>query len=127
MKTKDALFKEAQRIQQYAYAPYSQFKVGVCVQSAQGVQSCGCNVENASYGLTLCAEAVAISHLISLGEQTLRDMVIVADRDLCPPCGACCQRIAEFADGQTQIHLANSTGIQRSLGLDELLPLRFTL
>jgi len=108
-----------------AYAPYSKFKVGAAVLGRSGRIYSGCNIENASYSLTNCAERTAIFKAISEGEQVLEALAVVADtvRPVAP-CGACRQVAAEF--GIKKIFLCNTKGEQRVVTLDELLPCSFT-
>lgn len=104
----------------HAYAPYSQFHVGACIETDQGNLIGGCNVENLSFGLTNCAERVAIGAAISQGAKSIRRVVVVADTDTpISPCGACRQVMAEF--GVEEILLCNRTE-QLHFRLDELLP-----
>lgn len=109
-----------------AYAPYSKFLVASCILTANDALYVGVNVENSSFGLTLCAEATAISNMIVAGEQQIKSMVILAEtNELCAPCGACRQRIKEFSSTTTRIHLCTKEAILHSLSMDELLPLAF--
>jgi cytidine deaminase len=113
-----------------AYAPYSQFKVGACVISTQGVMAQGANVENCSYGLTLCAERNAITQAVLLGMQPgeLDSITIALDApEAASPCGACRQTIAEFAHPNTQVHLYNlRTQQTNTYTAQELLPHAFS-
>jgi cytidine deaminase len=103
-----------------AYAPYSSFAVGAAVESSDGRIFTGCNVENLSFGLTMCAERVAIGAAIAAGGKSLRRIVVVADtRTPVSPCGACRQVMAEF--GVQEILLCNRSE-QILFRLDELLP-----
>lgn len=109
-----------------AYAPYSKFKVACCIQTTNGSLYTGVNVENGSYGLTLCAEAAAISNMVSAGEQHISHMVILASSNaICPPCGACRQRIHEFSDENTMIHMCDHENVLVSSSINELLPVAF--
>lgn len=109
-----------------AYAPYSGYRVASTIQTTNGNFYTGVNVENGSYGLTICAEASAICQMVSAGDQHIKNIVILAENNLlCPPCGACRQRIHEFADENTQIHLCNKDSIFHTLTLDQLLPTAF--
>lgn len=120
------LFSAACKTRLCAYAPYSDFKVGVAVYADNNEIYTGCNVENISYPCGTCAESGAIASMIAHGGKKIREILIVADSaDLITPCGACRQRIAEFATPQTLVHLANLDGVQKSLTLEELLPLSF--
>ena len=103
-----------------AYAPYSSFHVGAAVQDAQGNIFTGCNVENLSFGLTICAERAAIATAIAAGSRDLRRIVVVADTDTpVSPCGACRQVMAEF--GITEIRLCNRRE-HLDFSLEQLLP-----
>lgn len=120
------LFNQALNARQNAYAPYSHFAVGAAVLSANGKIYAGCNVENISYPCGTCAEAGAIATMNADGGRLIKDIVVVADGDsLISPCGACLQRIFEFADAETTVHLADLTGIKQSLKITELLPVSF--
>lgn len=120
------LFEKAETIRRQAYAPYSQFKVGACIESSSGKFYAGCNVENASYGLTTCAETNAIAAMIANGEKEIHQIAIVTDsRELVGPCGACRQRIHEFATSNTLIHLFTATGEVRTYTESKLLPHAF--
>jgi len=111
-----------------AYAPYSNFKVATCLRGSNDRLYVGVNVENCSYGLTLCAEASAIAQMVTAGEQRLIDMVLIANNhELCAPCGACRQRLYEFSSPETRIYLCNQEKILQTLSMDELLPLAFRL
>lgn len=111
-----------------AYAPYSNFKVAACLRGSDNGLFVGVNVENCSYGLTLCAESSAIAHMITAGEQKILDLVLLAhNNELCTPCGACRQRLYEFSTPETRIHLCNQENILQTLSIDELLPFAFRL
>jgi cytidine deaminase len=108
-----------------AYAPFSGFKVGAAVRTRSGRLFGGCNVENASYGLTLCAERVAIFKAMSEGEREFDAIAVVTDADtLTPPCGACRQIIWEMC-GNVEVVLANLKGQVRIHWMKDLLPLPF--
>lgn len=124
--TVENMISKAHQALSSAYAPYSKFTVASCICTDTNNLYTGVNVENGSYGLTLCAEACAICCMVASGEQHIQSMVILAgDNKLCSPCGACRQRIHEFSTQNTIIHLCNSTSIFQSLSLNELLPLAF--
>lgn len=109
-----------------AYAPYSKFTVASCISTDKNNFYTGVNVENGSYGLTVCAEVSAICNMVSAGEQRIKNIVILAGNNLlCPPCGGCRQRIHEFSTSETMIHLCNKDEVFRSMTMDELLPLAF--
>ena len=106
-------------------APFSNFRVGAALQTAAGKVFTGCNVESASYGLTVCAERVAIWKALSEGERDFTNLVIVADTEvLTPPCGTCRQIIWEFAKHATVV-LANLRGQKEEVSISELLPRAF--
>ena len=105
-----------------AYAPYSKFKVGAAVVSKGKIYS-GCNVENASYGGTICAERNAIFHAVEQGAQSFDHVVIVADTENpTPPCGFCRQVMAEFCSPKTQVWLGNEKGITKVYDFATILP-----
>lgn len=109
-----------------AHAPYSRFRVGACVRSAGGRLYAGCNVENASYPVTQCAEATAIGAMVAAGERQIAEVVIVSEgAEPCPPCGRCRQQLAEFARPETPIHLCGPEGLRLTTTLGALLPLAF--
>lgn len=119
------LIEMARLARENAYAPFSNFKVGAALEAASGRVFTGSNVENASYGLTVCAERVAIFKAISEGERNFRTIAVVADTEsLTPPCGACRQIIWEFC-GDIEIVLANLTGKRESYRASELFPKPF--
>lgn len=120
------MITEASKALPNAYTPYSQFKVASCIRTDEDNLYTGVNVENGSYGLTICAESSAICHMITAGEKKIKEIVILAHNNLlCPPCGACRQRIHEFSTPDTMIHLCNEKTIFQSLSVDQLLPLAF--
>lgn len=126
MSDKDALFRTALEYRHNAYAPYSGFAVGAAILGGNGKIYGGCNVENISYPCGTCAEAGAIAAMNADGERLIKAIVVVADgKDLITPCGACLQRILEFADDNTMVHLANLEGIKKSYKLEQLLPVAF--
>lgn len=109
-----------------AYAPYSKFTVAACICTDKDTLYTGVNVENGAYGLTTCAEASAICTMVSSGEQRIKSIVVLAgSNQLCPPCGACRQRIYEFSTPETLVHLCDKDSILQSIRIDELLPLAF--
>lgn len=120
------LFEEAKEAREKAYAPYSNFKVGAALQTADGKLFRGCNVENVSYGLTNCAERTAIFSAIAAGYREFDSMTIVADSDTpIPPCGACRQVIVEFFKPDGTIICANVSGERTQIQVNELLPFPF--
>ena len=121
-----SLFNKALQIRQNAYAPYSKFCVGAAVLSSNDNVYSGCNVENVSYPNGTCAETGAIAAMVAGGDVLIKDIVVVADsKVLIKPCGACLQRIFEFADNNTKVHLAKLEGIKKTYLISELLPLAF--
>ena len=121
----DALVEYARRAREHAVADYSHFKVGAALQTADGTIVTGCNVENATYGLTVCAERVAMFKALSEGHRSFTRVAVVADTaDPTPPCGACRQILWEFG-GDLEVVLANLTEIKGHHRLKDLLPLPF--
>jgi len=120
------LFEKALDARLKAYAPYSGFKVGAALLGSKGHIYTGANVENVSYPCGTCAEQAAIAAMAAGGEYEISEMVIVADsKNLITPCGACLQRIKEFANEKTKVHLADLTGIKKSVFIADLMPLAF--
>ncbi|MDI9635618.1 cytidine deaminase [Kamptonema cortianum] len=117
--------KQAQRV---AYAPYSNYQVGAAVLGTDGKIYAGCNIENASYGLTMCAERAAISAMISAGCRELTEVAIVTE-DGGTPCGMCRQTLAEFTSvpENVWIHLFDRQGYVGQHRLSELLPAPFSV
>jgi len=130
MKTQGELLKLAKQASQNAYAPYSKFNVGACVLYESGNYYIGCNVENASYGLALCAERNAISNAVVAGEKSKLVMIAVysPQKKLCYPCGACRQWLIEFEkDQHIKIVIENDDSAPISYCINELLPYSFKL
>ena len=123
--TPAALIDAARRAREHAVAPFSHFKVGAALETADGTIVTGCNVENATYGLTVCAERVAMFKALSEGHRAFTRIAIVADTsDPTPPCGACRQILWEYG-GDLEVFLANLTGPKGTHRLKDLLPLPF--
>ncbi len=121
----DALVAAALGVREKAHAPFSKFKVGAALEDETGRAHTGCNVENATYGLTICAERVAVFKAISEGARKFRRIAVAADTDvLTPPCGACRQILWEFC-GDIDIILANPRGKTETLRLRDLFPRPF--
>jgi cytidine deaminase len=119
------LIETAKAARLRSVAPFSNFLVGAAVKTAEGKVYTGCNVESASYGLTVCAERVAIWKALSEGERKFTELAIVADTaSLTPPCGTCRQIIWEFCKNAT-IVLANLRGDTQAVSIKELLPRAF--
>ncbi|MGL6095923.1 MAG: cytidine deaminase [Fimbriiglobus sp.] len=122
MTVPDPLVTAALAARELAFAPYSQFRVGAALEADDGAVITGCNVESASYGLTLCAERVAVVKAVSEGKRRFRRVAVVADtQTLTPPCGACRQLLWEFAPDATVV-LANLQGTSATFTVRELLP-----
>ena len=123
----DSLLAAAIAAREHAYAKYSNFRVGAAVELEDGRIVTGCNVENASYGLTICAERVAIFKAISDGAKprTFRRVAVCADTErLTPPCGACRQILWEFC-GDVPVILTNLHGVTREFTVGRLIPEAF--
>ena len=125
MSETDNLIEIAKKARNCSLAPFSNFLVGAALRTKDGKVFTGCNVESASYGLTVCAERVAIWKALSEGERDFTDLVIVADTEqLTPPCGTCRQIIWEFAK-HARIVLANLRGQKEEADIVHLLPKAF--
>ena len=121
----DKLLAAAIAARENAHAPFSNFKVGAAVECADGRIYTGCNIENASYGLTVCAERVAIWKAMSEGARDFRRITVAADTDVpTPPCGACRQILWEFA-GDIEVVLTNLAGRTQTHRMSELFPSPF--
>lgn len=121
----DPLIQAARDVRERAHAPFSGFKVGAAVEDEEGRIFAGCNVENATYGLTMCAERVAVFKAVSEGAAKLKRIAIVTDTDtLTPPCGACRQILWEFC-GDVELRLANLNGKQETMSLKQIFPRPF--
>ncbi len=125
MSENDALIAAARAARENAYAPYSNFRVGAALRATSGKIFGGCNVENSTYGLTVCAERVAIFKALSEGERGFDAIAVVTDTDtFTPPCGACRQLIWEFC-GDARVVLANLRGAVEVLQMRDLFPKPF--
>lgn len=124
------MFEEAKKVRLHAYTPYSKYKVGACIELFDGVLVNGCNVENSSYGLTVCAERNAIFKAISMGYKPgdFKKILIVTDskENIATACGACRQVISEFFGSDSIIINANTEGYYYELMLSELIPFAFS-
>ncbi len=117
------LFEEAKKVREKAYVPYSQFKVGAAFLTEDKSIVVGCNVENAAYPQSQCAEASAIGNLISQGYKKIVEIVVIGSGNkLCSPCGGCRQRLREFSKLDVLIHMCNVDGHIKTSTLGELLP-----
>jgi cytidine deaminase len=122
-KTMEEAAKKARKL---AYAPYSRFKVGAALLDDHGRIWSGCNVENASYGLSLCAERVAIAKMVSAGSRQWQALALAAKNGVVP-CGACLQVLAEFAAPDALVAVPDSSGTATIFRLSDLLPEAFRL
>ena len=121
-----AMLDLARAAMEKAYAPYSNFPVGAVVRGMNGKLYAGCNVENAAYPQGCCAEASAISAMVADGERRIVEVAVIGGGEaLVTPCGGCRQRIREFADDATPIHVCGPDGLRRTVTLGDLLPLSF--
>ena len=133
----DDLVKKAIQMLNFSYAPYSHFHVGAALLTKDGRIFTGCNVENAAFGPSNCAERTAIFKAVSEGCKDFSAIAIVGGiegkngkaeiQDFCPPCGVCRQVLAEFCDKDFQIILADKEGSQKIFTLGDLLPESFSL
>lgn len=122
----EKLLQLAEQARLKAYVPYSHFAVGAAIQTDHGDMFTGCNIENASYGLTNCAERTAVFQMVAHGQQRIRAIAVVADTSRpISPCGACRQVLAEFGEENTPVILANVQGQKMITTLGELLPYAF--
>jgi homotetrameric cytidine deaminase len=122
----EALLRAADAAMRVAYAPYSDFRVGAAVRGRTGAIYAGPNVENVAYPQGQCAEASALGALVAAGESAITAVAVVAEKvDVCPPCGGCRQRLAEFGSAQTPVYLGRPRATPQTLTLAELLPLSF--
>jgi len=123
--TDEKLIEVAKKYRENAYVPYSKFKVGAAVLTSSGKVFGGCNIENASYPVTNCAERTAIFKAVSEGEKNFDAIAVVADTEnFCAPCGACRQVIAEFKI--PKIIMTNMKGDTKTVTLEEILPFAFS-
>lgn len=123
----EKLIKEAKRAAELSYSPYSHYRVGACVEVDGDMWYSGTNIENASYGLTICAERVAICKAVSHGHKLLKRVIVYASSQQVKtaPCGACRQFIKEFADDDTRIYEVCDTDSMMVFTMEELLPKAF--
>jgi cytidine deaminase len=104
----ELMIKMARDVMKNAYAPYSKYHVGACIQAEDGTLYAGCNIENASYGVTICAETAAIACMISAGRKRIKSLVVMGSGgELCTPCGRCRQVIREFSAPDAPIYLSD--------------------
>lgn len=120
-----ALVTAAKKAKLKAYAPYSNFRVGAAIRTKRGRVYTGCNIENSSYGLTICAERTAIFKAISEGEREFTAIAVASDDpDFCPPCGACRQVLMDLAP-HINFVMINKKGQEKVVTLSELFPYPF--
>ena len=122
----DKLFAAAKVVRENAHVPYSSFQVGAAFLTEDNSIVVGCNVENAAYPQSQCAEASAIGNLISQGYSSIKEVVVIGSGNLlCSPCGGCRQRLREFAALDVRIHMCSLKGHMKTSTLGELLPYSF--
>ena len=127
MSDKQAWVQQARDIYQQAYVPYSKFPVGACLVTAAGKVYTGVNIENASFGLTNCAERTAIFKAVSEGEREFKHLVVAGNTDEpIAPCGACRQVMVEFFPPEMPVTLVNKDGALKETTVSELLPYSFS-
>ncbi|UHS57917.1 cytidine deaminase [Agrobacterium vaccinii] len=120
------LFEAAREAMAFAHAPYSKFPVGAAIRAEDGQIYKGANIENLSFPQGWCAEPSAISAMVMGGARKITEIAVIAEKlALCPPCGGCRQKIAEFASADTKIYLCDEAGVQKVMTMDELLPFSF--
>ena len=123
---KEKLIELAKNVRANAYAPYSHFKVGAALLTKSGKVFTGCNIENSSFGASMCAERVAVFKAVSEGEREFETIALVTDtEEPAMPCGICRQVLSEFAPN-IKIYAANLTGTVKETSLKKLLPYAFT-
>ena len=124
----DKLFQAAKDVRDKAHVPYSKFKVGAAFLTEGDTIISGCNVENAAYPQSQCAEASAIGNLIANGFTKIKEVVVIGSGDLlCSPCGGCRQRLMEFSKPSTPVYLCNLQGFLEETTMGLLLPGAFDL
>jgi cytidine deaminase len=120
------LFEAAREAMAFAHAPYSKFPVGAAIRAEDGKIYKGANIENLSFPQGWCAEPSAISAMVMGGAKKITEIAVIAEKlALCPPCGGCRQKIAEFASADTKIYLCDDAGVQKVMTMEELLPFSF--
>jgi cytidine deaminase len=121
-----ALFDAAKSAMAFCHAPYSKFPVGAAILAGNGEIYKGANIEVISFPEGWCAETTAIGHMVMAGEKEIVEVAVIAEKlDQCTPCGGCRQRLAEFGNADTQIHLCDQNGVVKTVRLGDLLPLSF--
>ncbi|MEL7459687.1 MAG: cytidine deaminase [Pseudomonadota bacterium] len=120
------LLGAARDVFENAYAPYSKFKVGAAIRSADGSVFVGCNVENLAYPEGTCAEAGAIAAMVAAGQTKIAEVAVIADAPVpVTPCGGCRQKLAEFSDADVAVTLATIGGKTQAVSVGDLLPYAF--
>lgn len=123
---KEQLMQQAREARQHAYVPYSKFPVGAALLAGSGNVYIGCNIENAAYPVTCCAERTAIFEAVKNGERIFKELAVSADTDRpVPPCGSCRQVMSEFFAKDVRIHMGNLQGDVMTVTMAELLPFSF--
>ncbi|GAA0444495.1 cytidine deaminase [Lentibacillus halophilus] len=123
---RENLIAKAKNMRATAYVPYSQFPVGAAIKTASGNIYTGCNIENAAYPVSCCAERVAIFKAVADGEQSFREMAVSAGTERpVPPCGSCRQVMSEFFGSDTTIYLTNTANEIKIVTMNDLLPFSF--
>ena len=120
------MYKIALQYKQNAYTPYSNYNVGCCVKDKEGNYYGGCNIENASFSPTICAERTAISKMVSEGFKLIDTILIIGDSDFTYPCGVCRQVIKEFSNEDTKIIIAKNKNEYKIYNIEDLLPHGFS-
>jgi cytidine deaminase len=123
---RDEMVRIARDARANAYAPYSNYSVGACVRTDDGRLYAGCNVENASFGMTICAERTAVVKAVSEGARRFTAIAVAAEGAMPYPCGACRQVLSEFADGGMIVWITDGDAIERT-ELSALLPYNFII
>jgi cytidine deaminase len=120
------MLQEAHKALKKSYSPYSNFPVGACLRTADNQLFAACNVENASYSLAQCAEAAAIACMVAAGQYEIKEVLVMGlGKELCAPCGACRQRLREFAAQDVLVHICDPNGVRKTMTIAELLPVSF--
>ncbi len=120
------LFEAAREAMGKSHSPYSKFPVGAAIRADDGNIYAGANIEVISYPEGWCAETTAIGHMVMAGARRIREVAVIAEKmAACSPCGGCRQRLAEFADADTRVHLCDDNGVVETLTMAELLPHAF--
>jgi len=124
----EKLIESARKVIKNSYSPYSKFKVGASILTKSDKIYSGCNIENSSFGATVCAERIAIFKAVSEGEKEFTKLAIVSDNDVMPyPCGICLQVISEFVNNDIEIIISNKNGKTVESSLKKLLTMPFTI